>query len=230
MMKRITTTALILLLSSVLSSIGAEPIVLDDDKIAKSLSSKLGKIVDAGGIPTSKALSEQLVRKTCQLQLPIAAPQKKIDNVYGASLKSTVVISSIYKCDKCDDWHRGGGATAWVLSSDGVMVTNYHIFKDKDVAAFGIRTYDGKVAPVMEILAASDLHDIAIFRVKGEGFEPFALGPDAGVGEAIHIIAHPDHRFYTYTSGNVSRYYKRVRGKRRVGATCLLYTSPSPRD
>ena len=199
------------------------PTVIDDNKIAQSLATGLGKLIDAGGVPHSKKLIQQLSRKTCTLQLPEVSTTKP-DNLYESASDSVVAIGSVYKCDKCDDWHQGGAATAWILTSDGVMVTNYHVFRGKDVSGFGIRTRDGKVAPVVEILAANERDDVAIFRVKGSGFKPLAIGPDARVGDAIHIIAHPDRRFYTYTVGNVSRYYKK-RVRSRVPATSMAVTA-----
>lgn len=216
-MKYLFALLAILVASTISGFTSSEPTFFDDAKIAKSLNDKLGDIVDADAdaVPTSKELAKQLTRKSCQVQLP-AASETEVPNIYNFGVRSTVVISSIYKCDKCDDWHQGGGASGWILTSDGIMVTNYHVFRGKDVAAFGIRTHDGKVAPIVEILAANERHDIAIFRVKGSGFEPLVLGPDPGVGEAIHIIAHPDRRYFTYTAGYVSRYFKiRQRGLRQ---------------
>ena len=87
------------------------------------------------------------------------------------------------------------------------------MFNGRDHAGFGVLTKDGKVSPVVEILAADKSADIAIFRVKGEGFTPLALGNSSKVGGDVHIIAHPDSRFFSYTSGNVSRYYKSSNGK-----------------
>lgn len=197
--------------------------VVNDVKISKELTAGIGDLIEAGGVPTSKELSKQLGRKKCKVQLP-SVSKSEPSNVYEFGLQSVVAISSVYKCDKCDDWHNGSGATAWVLTSDGIMVTNYHVFKGKDVAGFGIRTYDGKVAPVMEILAGSEKDDVVIFRVKGKGFKPLAVGSAAPVGTSIHIIAHPDSRFYSYTAGYVSRYYKKRLGSRK-GATAITVTA-----
>lgn len=197
--------------------------VIDDNKLLTNLAVGLGDLVEAGGVPDSKALAKQLSRKTTKIKLP-APSVKKPENVYDRGIQSVVVISSVYKCDKCTKWHNGSGATGWILTSDGIMVSNYHVFKGKDVSGFGISTRDGRVAPIVEILAASERDDVVIFRVKGEGFTPLSLGLDARVGDSIHIIAHPDSRFYTYTSGNVSRYYKN-RSRKRRGATSMAVTA-----
>ncbi len=83
------------------------------------------------------------------------------------------------------------------------MVTNYHVFRGKDVAGFGVLTRDGRVAPVVEILAVDEAHDVLIFRVdaKKGSYKPLPLGNAQRVGGNAHIIAHPDSRFFTYTAG-----------------------------
>ena len=52
---------------------------------------------------------------------------------------------------------------------------------------------DGKTYPVTEILAASKVDDIAIFRVKGTDLKPLPIlpeGKDIAVGKNVNIIAH----------------------------------------
>ena len=71
----------------------------------------------------------------------------------------------------------------WVLTADGLMVSNDHVFEDKSKQeTYGILTMDGRFAEVTEILAADDAADIAVFRVKGKGFTPIPLAKDASVG------------------------------------------------
>ncbi len=194
-----------LLLAAVLSlPLGAAPEPIDDVQVIKSLSNELGTLVEEGKAASAEKLAPQLKRSTCKLKLLPASKNKP----YEASYDSVVAIAAVYKCGKCDKWHNTGAATAWVLSEDGVMVTNYHVFAGKPVSGFGIRTLDGRVAPVTEILAASQWNDIVIFKVAGTGYKPLALGTDPRVGTDVHIIAHPDSRFFTYTYGKVSRYYR----------------------
>lgn len=198
-------------------------VVVDDTAIKKNLTDGVGKWVEAKESTPGKDLINQLDRKTCPLKLtPASTVTKK--NIYDTCADSVVAIGSVYKCGKCSKWHGSGAATAWILTEDGVMVTNYHVFAGKTVAGFGIITRDGKVAPVVEILAANKQTDVAIFRVKGSGFKPFALGPDAKVSSDLHIIAHPDSRFFTYTSGKVSRYYHK-RTRNGPGTTLMAVTA-----
>lgn len=186
----------------------AAPVMVDDAAVAKELTKGLHALADKGEVVSSKVLNSQLGRTTCKIKLPVSV-QKPLANLYSNCADSVVVIGTVFKCGHCDKWHNRSSATGWVLTEKGVMVTNYHVFEGKDVAGFGIRTRDGKVAAVTEILAASKRDDVVIFKVSGTGFNPLALAPDAAVGSELHVIAHPAGRYYTYTSGRVSRYYRK---------------------
>ncbi len=206
-----------------LLSVGAAPAVVDDAAISNSLSTGVGALVEQGKTVPSKKLAPQLKKQKCALALP-GASEHQLKNLYDTCADSVVAITSVYKCKRCTSWHSSGSATAWILTQDGAMVTNYHVFAGKKVQGFGVRTRDGKVFPVTQILAASQKDDVVIFKVEGKGFKPLSLGPDASVGSDLHIIAHPDSRFYTYTFGKVSRYYhKRVR--KGTGPTLMAVTA-----
>lgn len=185
----------------------AEPPVIDDHALTVELGDKIGKLVEEEATTPGEKLGEQLSRQTTEYKLPEPSTQP-CKNVYSECVDGVGIIASVYKCGKCDEWHRSGCATCWILSEDGIMVTNYHVFKREDHSGFGVLTRDGKVAPVVEILAADEELDIAIFKVKGEGFKALKMGDSEPVGNNVHIIAHPDGRFFTYTAGNVSRYYQ----------------------
>jgi len=184
------------------------PVIIDDAALTKDLADEIGKYAAAKKTTPAKKLGEQLIEnKHASIQLPEANPNALAD-IYGERVGSVGIIASVYKCTKCPLWHRSGCATCWVLTEDGVMVTNYHVFNGKDHDGFGVLMQDGKVAPVTEIIAADKDHDIAIFRVEGNGYTPIPLGKAQHVGGNAHIIAHPDSRFFTYSAGDVTRYYK----------------------
>lgn len=191
----------------------AAPVVIDDTKVRKSIETKIGNLVEAKETVSSKILISQLNRKVANIKLPEMSSLPKED-LYGDCVESVGVIASVYKCSKCPLWHSSGLASAWVLTVDGVMVSNYHVFANKDHAGFGVMLRDGSTYPVTEILAADKDADIAIFRVKADGLTPLPLrtkGKDQKVGQAVHIISHPDGRYFTYTTGYVSRYWKGLR-------------------
>ena len=85
------------------------------------------------------------------------------------------MIGRIYKCDKCTKWHVGS-ASAFAITSDGVIATNYHVIEDKDGATLGAMDLSGKTYPVTEVLAASKADDVAILRLKGARLTPLPGG------------------------------------------------------
>ncbi len=202
-----------LIISAILASpmfATASPVVIDDNKLSTTIGSTIGKLVEAKQTTSSADLAKQLSRKTTSIDLPKMLAKLK-DDLYGDCVGSVGVIASVYKCTRCPNWHKSSLATAWVLTEDGVMISNYHVFAGKkDHPGFGVMMRDGTAYPVTEVLAANKEADIAIFRVKAKGLKPLPLrskDKDQKVGKRVHIIGHPDSRFFTYTSGNVSRYW-----------------------
>lgn len=205
-MKRISLTLLVSLVSAMF--LHAEtPAIINDRSLTKDLGDKIGKLVDTNKTTNAKALGEQLTRVKVNIALP-APRTEALSDLYADRVDSVGIIASVYKCGRCDDWHRSGCATCWVLTEDGIMVTNYHVFENADHSGWGVLTRDGRVSAVTEVLAANKAADIAIFRVAGAGYKPIHLGDSQKVGGDVHIIAHPDSRFFSYTSGKVSRYYE----------------------
>ena len=88
-------------------------------------------------------------------------------------------------------------------------MTNYHVVEGEQNRALVAMTYDGRVFPVNEVLAASKPDDLAILQLDAPdtAFEPVALAPETPVGAAVTVISHPRRRFYTLSHGVVSRYH-----------------------
>jgi S1-C subfamily serine protease len=189
------------LLVSALSA--EEPFVIDDTKLNMAFEAGIGAVADSKEHITADDLAkavEAAPKSVASLSLPDASPEDPATAVY--------LIGSVYKCDKCDKWHAGGIASAWALTRDGVMASNYHVFEKAKGAAMGVCDREGKTYPVLEILAADKAADIAIFRVKADDLVPLAIGTPAGIGSEVRVISHPDRRFFTQTSGEVSRYHR----------------------
>ncbi len=195
----------------------AAPLVIDDSKIFEGFEEKMDQFKTDAVAATGEDLAEQLkAGAKAKVKLPKVADLGAGANLYAELAPSVFVITSIYKCDKCDKWHRSGGASAWALTADGVMVTNYHVFEgSEDQGAFGIISVTGEVFPVEKVLAASKEADVAIFKVKGSGFRPLGLSIEPAVGTPVNIISHPNGRYFYYTSGRISRYFQ---NKGRGGA------------
>jgi S1-C subfamily serine protease len=128
---------------------------------------------------------------------------------YERACRSVVVVGSIGYCRDCHDWHMDSVSTGWILGSDGLIVTNYHVVEDKDAGELGVMTFDGKVYPVATIHAADREGDAAILGIDlGDGALPtLSLARGVRTGEAVRVVGHPDGRFYSLTEGIVSRVF-----------------------
>jgi S1-C subfamily serine protease len=181
----------------------AEPFVVDDKKLINAFQTGIGAVADGEGHLSADDLAKAVKEapsSVADLSLAEASPADPAAAVY--------MVGTVYKCGKCDAWHPGGIASAWALTRDGVMVSNYHVFEKATGAAMGVCDREGKTYPILEILAADKAADIAIFRVKADDLSPLALGTPAAIGSEIRVISHPDRRFFMQTAGEVSRYYQ----------------------
>ena len=64
--------------------------------------------------------------------------------------------------------------TGFLVSADGVIVTNYHVIEEGNVCYRKVP--DGAVLPVDGVLAADKVRDLAIIKVHGKTFRTLALG------------------------------------------------------
>jgi S1-C subfamily serine protease len=198
----------------------APVVVVDDLELVRTLNDALEKFAEAKAGPTCDELFEAVGKAPEKLDLKVPkvlSPDNPDQSVY--------LIGAVNLCGKCDDWHPSGSATAWALSSDGLMVTNHHVFKKAKDGAMGVCGIDGKTHQIVELLAADEANDIAIFRVDSNELIPLPIGATATVGSKVEVISNPDGRFFTHTFGHVSRYHKRPRSPDDPGHTQMSITA-----
>ena len=98
-------------------------------------------------------------------------------------------------------------AGAVMISEDGLAVTNYHVAEFLKEGRMAGLTADGKCYPVVELLAGNLDRDVALIRLKGNGFAHVNIAAKPpGVGDSIEVLHHSENRFYTYDRGYVMRY------------------------
>ncbi len=114
-----------------------------------------------------------------------------------------------------DQWHDGRLATAWALTEDGVLVTNWHVFDKIGKECYGVVNHKGEVFPLIDFLGADPTADIAVIRVAGKGFTPLPLAADEPVGAWVAVLSHPGNQFFTFTQGHVTRYTQNGTGESR---------------
>ncbi len=124
--------------------------------------------------------------------------------------KAVVVIGSISKCEECPEWHMDSVSAGWFMTPDGLVATNYHVLEDEEAEQLGVMTADGRVFRIKEVVASDRHGDAAILRIEadGEQWEWLPLASGAEPGEEVRILSHPDGRFYSLSTGIVSRLHR----------------------
>lgn len=199
-----------LISAACLSLVSAAPPVIDDLALVDNFAKTIGNFAGTEGVPSADDLgkaAKEAARKPAGMTLAALKNEAAtVHNDYEHLSKSVYLVGTVYKCGKCEKWHRGGNATAWCVGADGIMVTNAHVFLGLKGAAMGISDREGNCYPVTGLLGIDPLTDVAVFRVKGEGFTPLRLGSTAGVGDPVSIISNPANHNFMRTSGSVARY------------------------
>jgi serine protease Do len=186
---------------------------IDRGERMKDLSKRIPALNKDGKLAEPKELISQLKRKRCDVHLEKAAKGRLSPaELYELRRNSVLMVCSTYKCGKCDKWHVSA-ASGFVVTKDGVALTNYHVVESKTNQAMAAVTYDGKIYPVTEILAASKEDDIAVLKLGGTDFEHVSLSTEAPVGTDVWVISHPGDSLYLFTEGMVSSYFSRKRTK-----------------
>jgi serine protease Do len=199
-------------------------VALEDLQLRNLLGRKGGNLIDTNETVPSETLIEQCERATCELTLPEPTP---IANgpveVYANANASVVMVGGLFKCDHCDNWH-ANSASGFVITDQGHVVTNHHVVSNTGVESLVVMTRDGRVSPVLEVLAANKGDDVAILRTNLEGVRPLPIAPAAEaapVGSAVHAISHPDGRHYYFSSGVMARQGKVTGPDRPVDAVWI---------
>jgi Trypsin-like peptidase domain len=112
--------------------------------------------------------------------------------------------------------------TGFLVSPDGVIVTNYHVIKTGNVAV--VKFPDGTALPVDGVLASDKVRDLAVIKIHGKTFRSLTLGNSdrVQIGEHVVAIGNPLGLEQTVSDGIVS-------GRRTVekeGGKFLQITAP----
>ncbi len=112
--------------------------------------------------------------------------------------------------------------TGFLVSTDGVIVTNYHVIGTGNVAI--VKFPDDTVFPVDGVLAADKVRDLAIIKIHGKNFRTLVLGDSdrIQIGEAVVAIGNPLSLESTVSNGIISG----VRTAEKLGGKFLQTTAP----
>lgn len=187
----------------------SKPYQLHDLQLTRRIELAATQMIEKKQTTKASDLRKQLENKSSKFDHP-----KPLNNgttpttLYENHRASVLIVAGIYKCGRCSRWH-ARPASGFVISEDGKAVTNHHVVASGNDETYVAMTGDGKVFAVKAILAASEKNDLAILQldVGDTKLKPLAISPNAPVGSNVHLISHPDRRFYTLTRGIVSRYF-----------------------
>jgi len=80
-----------------------------------------------------------------------------------------------------------GGGTGFIISQDGLILTNKHVVSDKE-ADYTVLTNDGKKIPA-KVLALDPTQDLAIIQIEGSNFPVLKLGDSSSLQIGQSVIA-----------------------------------------
>lgn len=104
-----------------------------------------------------------------------------------------------------------GGGTGFILSQDGMILTNKHVVVDDD-AQYTVITSDGQQYPAT-ILGRDPLNDIAVVKIEAEGLPAVSLGDSDALrrGQTVIAIGNSLGKYEnTVTKGIISGIGRRV--------------------
>lgn len=178
---------------------------INDRLLLNEINAKTDALFKSGRTVHATNLIAQLSRKSCNIKLPKPATTRIDPEALAAKSRAGVlIVSGFYKCNRCPNWHVSA-ASGFMLTADGAFTTSYHVVDNAQNEALTILTGDGRLAPVIEVLAADKTADIAILRAEGIGYTPLSVSTNALAGAKITVISHPDNHFFALSEGIISR-------------------------
>ncbi|GAB4402718.1 MAG: hypothetical protein OHK0053_26880 [Microscillaceae bacterium] len=101
------------------------------------------------------------------------------------------------------------GATAFVLTSSGYLVTNYHVVKDADSIYVESERQNDRLHFKVQVVYSDPAKDLAILKIVDDDFIGFAELPytlrteEANLGESVFTLAYPRQEM-VYGEGSIS--------------------------
>lgn len=203
---------LLLILASLTQSLQSADQFIDDAALKSKFREGLAGILEEKkGLSAAEVRRELKREKSMETEF-VVEEDKEVDLNYSSSelykfaRETSLIVGHLYLCDSCDEWHTNlAGGVA--ISPDGVILTNYHVLQFEKAAIFGAMNSKGEVFPLSQVIASSRRDDVAMIQLDSSGRIPFArLAQESPVGARVALVSHPDSHFYTFSSGEISRY------------------------
>nr|MBD3359325.1 trypsin-like serine protease [Candidatus Buchananbacteria bacterium] len=111
-----------------------------------------------------------------------------------------------------------GGGTGFIISEDGLILTNKHVVIDEE-ADYTILTNEGEKFEA-EVLARDPINDLAVIKIDADNLQPLALGDSDNIeiGQTVIAIGNTLSEFRnTVTRGVISGIGRRVEAGGNLG-------------
>lgn len=96
--------------------------------------------------------------------------------------------------------------SGFFVSSDGIGISNYHVFKGTFKGEEVIKLSNGRTYKVQEVLAYSEKYDYIVFKVQGSGFNYIPVTKRGyEVGDEVYAIGSPRGLENTISNGLISQ-------------------------
>ena len=181
---------------------------VDDEDVFANLMDRLAVMAKAGKLMPHDILKARIKEGGARVS-PVKPGDRPLspEEVYKAAVPGVFVVGSVVK-DGEGGWTDGRYATAWALTADGVLVTNWHVFTDTEKEeAFGVADHKGNVYAVTGFLGGDKTADVALFKIAAANLAPLPVATtSADIGSWVGVLSHPGDQFYMFTQGTVSRY------------------------
>lgn len=107
------------------------------------------------------------------------------------------------------DGYNAFQGSGFFVSSSGIAVSNYHVFRGTSLGLETIKLSSGEELNIEEVIAKSDENDFIIFKVAKGSNRDFNYIPitsrASSVGEKVYAIGSPRGLENTFSSGEISQ-------------------------
>lgn len=134
--------------------------------------------------PPAEETSNVTAAKKTKATQPAPVPARVLSTEELFQMASpAVMLIEIYD----EEGHKRGLGSGFAVSSDGTVVTNYHVIRgaSRATAKFG----DGTFATVSGVVAYDPGHDVAVIKVQGASPPTLKLGNSDSLRVGDHVVA-----------------------------------------
>lgn len=143
------------------------------------------------------------IRMACMLLLVVVTVVRVVADVPDAVKHVDPAVVTI----TAGEWSGSG----FIVSSDGYIVTNWHVIEDADEGSISVKLLDEKTLPAT-VHANADKRDLAVLKVDSSSLPvvQFAASDELASGQKVAAIGAPLGFEHSVTSGVVSSTSRKI--------------------